>query len=160
MHSGSTGSMNLELDAHDQPSSTEPSMKHLFSQPMELTARVMDLRLERQNVVMANLANLHTPGYRARRLEFEQELQAALKQGAGRLTRTSDKHMPVAFDPDSFDPRLLREFRPSVVQGQDSVDLDREMALLAKNTLLYNALATVIHKGFDGMSKVIAEGGR
>jgi flagellar basal-body rod protein FlgB len=135
-------------------------MKHLFSDQMELTSRVMDLRLERQNVVMANLANMQTPGYKARRLEFEQELQAALRQGAGKLTRTNDKHLPVAFDPQSFDPKLLREFKPQVVQGHDSVDLDKEMALLAKNTLLYNALATVMHKGFEGMGKVITEGGR
>jgi flagellar basal-body rod protein FlgB len=135
-------------------------MKHLFPEHMELTARVMDLRLKRQNVVMANLANLQTPGYKARRLEFEQELQAALRQGSARLTRTSAQHMPVGFEPGSFDPSLLREVSPRVVQGHDSVDLDKEMALLAKNTLLYNALATVMQKGFDGMSKVITEGGR
>ena len=135
-------------------------MKHLFSDHIEITARVMDLRLQRQNVVMANLANLQTPGYKARRLEFEQELQATLRQGAGKLARTDPRHLPVAFDPKSFDPKLLREFRPNVVQGQDSVDLDKEMALLAKNTLLYNALATAMHKNFDGMSKVITEGGK
>jgi flagellar basal-body rod protein FlgB len=135
-------------------------MKHLFSDQMELTAQVLDLRLQRQNVVMANLANMQTPGYKARRLEFEQELQAAVRQGAGKLSRTNAGHLPVAFDPDNFEPKLLREFKPQVVQGQDSVDLDKEMALLAKNTLLYNALATVMHKSFDGMSKIITEGSR
>jgi flagellar basal-body rod protein FlgB len=135
-------------------------MKHLFSDQMELTAQVLDLRLQRQNVVMANLANMQTPGYKARRLEFEQELQDAVRQGAGKLARTNSGHLPVAFDPNNFEPKLLREFRPQVVQGQDSVDLDKEMALLAKNTLLYNALTTVMHKSFEGMSKVITEGSR
>ena len=45
-----------------------------------------------------------------------------------------------------------------MVKGEDSVDLDKEMAKLSKNTLMYNALTTIIKKNFEGMTKVISEG--
>ncbi|MFP4316641.1 MAG: flagellar basal body rod protein FlgB [Desulfovibrionales bacterium] len=135
-------------------------MKKLFTDQNYLMAKVLDFRLERQNVVMSNLANMMTPGYRARRLEFEKELQAALQQGGAAMVKTNDKHMPVPFAPDEAQAGLGREFRPNLVQGQDSVDLDKEMAILAKNTMLYNAIASVLRKDFEGMQKVISEGGR
>jgi flagellar basal-body rod protein FlgB len=53
-------------------------MKTLFPRHLEVSAAVMDLQLERQNLVSSNIANLNTPGYQPRRLEFEKALQAAL----------------------------------------------------------------------------------
>jgi flagellar basal-body rod protein FlgB len=46
------------------------------------------------------------------------------------------------------------------VQGVDNVDLDKEMAAMAKNNLLYNTLATVMQKNFTGLKQVIADGGK
>lgn len=134
-------------------------MKSLFPSHIDLTAKVMDLRLQRQNIVSANLANINTPGYKARRLEFEQDLQAALDD-SGTLAKTHPKHLPNAFAAESFAGNLTKEFEPRVVQGVDNVDLDTEMATMAKNNLLYNALATVIHKSFTGMKQTIQDGGK
>ena len=70
-------------------------MKSIFSNNIELLGKVMDLHQERQNVVMSNLANLDVPAFKARRLEFEQSLQAALNTDArGTMTRTADDHLP------------------------------------------------------------------
>lgn len=136
-------------------------MKSLFADHINLTARVMDLQLQRQNVVSSNLANINTPGYKARSLEFEKELQAALGLSeSGTVARTHPRHLPHAFDPDSVEGKITRDFTPRVVQGVDSVDLDKEMAAMAKNNLLYSALSTVIQKNFAGLKQVIQDGGR
>ena len=133
-------------------------MKSLFSNHIELTAKVLDMRLERQNVVMSNLANISTPQYRARRLEFEEDLQAALGRDAkGKMARTQDGHMPSVFDPDKFGPEWDKAWHPREVLGEDRVDLDKEMAVMAKNTMMYNALSTVIKKNFEGLKTVLAE---
>ena len=136
-------------------------MKSLFPEHMQLTAKVMDLRLERQNVVASNLANLKTPGYRARSLEFEEQLQAALdRDGKGSLARTDPAHLPVPIALASHSPVVQQAVTGRVIQGLDSVDLDKEMALMAKNTMLYNALATVLQRNFSGMQDIIAKGER
>lgn len=49
---------------------------------------------------------------------------------------------------------------PRVIQGLDNVDLDKEMAAMAKNNLLYSALTTVIQKDFNGLKQLIQDGGK
>lgn len=46
-------------------------MKGLFGRHIAVTQKVLDLRLERQNVVMANIANVNTLGTSARKLELK-----------------------------------------------------------------------------------------
>lgn len=136
-------------------------MKSLFDDHIDLTAKVMDFQLQRQNVVSANLANINTPGYKARSLEFEKDLQAALDLSEkGALARTNPRHLPLAFSPDATEATLLKEFAPRVVQGVDNVDLDKEMGTMAKNNLMYGALSTVMQKNFTGLKQVIQDGGK
>ncbi len=136
-------------------------MKGIFGSHINLTAKVMDLRLERQNIVMGNIVNVNTPEYKAQRLEFEDRLQSALNQDArGKMTRTQKDHMPVVFTPDGFEGQNVQSFEARHVYGEDSVDLDKEMAAMTKNGMMYNALASVIKKNFEGLQKVIMEGGK
>lgn len=134
-------------------------MKGLFETHLDLTAKVLDLRLERQNLVAGNIANVDTPGYRARRIEFEDQLQSALAlDQRGKVTRTNAKHMPSAFAVDGFEGKEIKDFEPRQVFGEDRVDMDKEMAVMGKNAMLYNALTEVITKNFSGMQRVIQEG--
>ncbi len=136
-------------------------MKGLFSSHIQLVGKVMDMQLQRQNVVMSNLANISTPNYKALNLEWEQELQAALGLDArGKMTQTNQQHLPSVFKADTFGPEFEKAFRPHIVKGDDSVDLDKEMAKLSKNTLMYNAMSTIIKRNFEGLSKIIADGGK
>ncbi|SDB12223.1 flagellar basal-body rod protein FlgB [Desulfonatronum thiosulfatophilum] len=136
-------------------------MKSLFGSHIHLQAKVLDMRLERQNVVAGNLANIKTPGYKARSLEFEEDLQRALGLDArGKMTRTNASHMPAEFDAKNFSADFIKDLKPRVTQGEDAVDLDKEMTTMAKNTLLYNTLITTLQKNFEGLKTVITEGGR
>ena len=136
-------------------------MRDIFERQIHLTAKVMDLRLQRQNIVTGNIANVNTPGYKARRLEFEDKFQAALDQNSlGKMTRTQPSHMPTNFNPDGFVGEGFDDFRAREIYGQDSVNLDAEMATNAKNTMMYNALAQVIKKDFSDITKVIQEGSK
>ena len=136
-------------------------MKVMFEHHLALTEKVMDMQLMRQNVVASNLSNLTTPNYKARRLEFEDNLQSALNLDArGKMTRSEEGHIPAAFHPETFGPDMEKDMPYRVIHGDDNVDLDKEMAVMAKNTMRYNALTTVLKKGFDGLREVIADGGR
>ena len=134
-------------------------MKALFSQPMNLVGKVLDLQLQRQNVIAGNIANVETPNYKPRELSFEKELQSALGLDArGEMTRTESSHMPTAFRPDSFGPEWDLAVKPRVVHGEDRVNIDKEMAKHAKNQLQYTALTQVMTKSFEGLNTIIQEG--
>ncbi len=136
-------------------------MKGLFGSHIDLTGKVLDMRLQRQNLVASNLANVNTPGYKEKTLEFEGELQKALGLDAkGKMTKTSKMHIPAAFDAGTFNGKFLSNFEPRVVHGENAVDMDKEMVTMAKNTLQYNALTQIISKSFRGMTKIIQDGAR
>lgn len=136
-------------------------MKNLFETHILAVGKSLDLRLQRQNIVMGNLANIKTPGYRARRLEFEEEFQRVLGQsGKGTLTRTQPDHLPVPSAGMEVNGEMLKDLRPRVVQGEDAVDLDKEVAEMSKNSMLYNALVTALTKNFEGIKSVISEGAK
>ena len=80
-------------------------MKSLFSSQVGLVGTVMNMQLQRQNVIAGNLSNIDTPNYKPRELSFEKELQTALGQNMeGQMSRTSEEHIPSTFDPASFRP--------------------------------------------------------
>ncbi len=134
-------------------------MKSLFESHVNLTAKVLNMQLERQNVVAGNVANIKTPGYKARKLEFEKELQDALGLDArGKMSLTDSRHMPVAFNPNAFEADIGQALRPRLVHGEDRVDIDKEMATMAKTTLHYSALTSVIRSNFEGLKNIIQEG--
>lgn len=136
-------------------------MKSLFEPHVNLVGKVMNMQLQRQNVVMSNVANVKTPGYKPRVLEFEDELQSSLNLDAkGKLSRTHDKHIPGAFDPNGFNADWDKELKPRIVHGEDRVNLDKEMTVMAKTSLQYNAMATVIKSNFDGLKQIITEGSK
>ena len=136
-------------------------MKSLFEGHVHLVGKVMDMQLQRQNIVMSNVSNAKTPGYQPLKLEFEEELQAALSSGSrGALARTHEKHFPSAFDANGVASSLDRDLKPRIVHGEDRVNLDKEMALMAKTSLHYNALVTVMQKNFEGLKNIIVEGAK
>jgi flagellar basal-body rod protein FlgB len=136
-------------------------MRTIFEGNMGMLGKVLDLHMERQNVVMSNLANLDVPAYKARRLDFEKELQAAMgDDDQGKVTRTDPGHMPTAFHAASFEGDLTMGWKPRVVAGLDSVNMEKEMSIMAKNTLMYNALTDVVKKDFGDLQRVITDGGK
>lgn len=136
-------------------------MKSLFEPHVRLVANVMDMQLQRQNVIMGNIANVNTPKYKPRELQFEEELQKALNLDArGKVTRTDGAHMPAAFDPDTFGPEWYKQFTPRTVHGEDRVNLDKEMVKMTKNNLQYTALSQVTKSSFEGVKTIIMEGSK
>ena len=136
-------------------------MNGLFEPHLQLASTVMDMQLQRQNVIMGNISNVNTPGFKPRELKFESELQAALNLDArGKLARTEAEHMPSVFDPNKFGPEIRKEVKPGIVHGEDRVNLDKEMVAMAKNNLHYTALSQVTKHGFDGLKQIITEGSK
>ena len=62
-------------------------MKSLFGSHIELTSRVLDMQLQRQNMINGNIANIKTEGYRPRSVDalrpFVEQIEAHILNLAG-----------------------------------------------------------------------------
>ena len=136
-------------------------MRSLFSDHINVSAKVMDLELERQNIVASNLANIKTPGYKAVRFNFEKELQSALQlDNQQQMTTTDKNHLPTKFNPSTFQGEWNKVFQTKAIRGKDKVDLDKEMVIQAKTAMRYNTLAKVLKSNFSGLKGIIMKGAK
>ena len=79
-------------------------MKSLFSSQIGLVGTVMNMQLDRQNIIAGNLANIDTPNYKPRELSFEKELQTALGQDMeGQMSRRGVEAHPSDLAPSVAD---------------------------------------------------------
>lgn len=107
-------------------------------------ARLLDWTAARQKLIASNIANLDTPGYRARDLDFQSALRRACGDGSGGLARTNDRHFPSAEAGPS--PRFPVQNAGARLDG-NTVSLAQEMARMTENGFLYQTLVKFIsHK--------------
>ena len=136
-------------------------MPNIYGANADLLGKVMDLRLERQNLVMSNLANINVPGYKTRSMDFERELQNELgNQRVREAFKANAGASAGGFNAADYQAEVVKEFKPRTIYGADAVDLDKEMAVMTKNSLAYNTLVMLTQKNYEGIQKIIMEGGK
>lgn len=113
--------------------------------------RFLDVDVARYKLVAANLANIDTPGYRARDLNFRAELERASQEsfaGENGLLSTA------AFTPVARQVRGLIE-RPD----GNNVSVERESLLLAEAQMKFNLGIQLLKDQFHTISLAINSGG-
>ncbi len=140
----------------------------LFSTTIEVLSRSVDLRTRNQNLIASNLANAETPGYTPKKLEFEGQLQAAVKKKSGRGSRGGDSgsvthpgHIPLRGGAEQLSQvkgRIVET--PAATPGRDgnSVELENEMSRMMQNQVLFNASVQLLSKKFEGLRSALREG--
>jgi flagellar basal-body rod protein FlgB len=118
------------------------------------TYRALDAALGaagmRQQTIANNLANVNTPGYQRKDVEFDGMLRAALE--------ADESGEAGAWD--DVAPTVTSDNRASMRQDGNSVDIDQEMAHLAENNVRYNALVQMAAKKLSTLEYVISDGRR
>ena len=116
----------------------------------EALSRFLDVDVARYRLVTANLANIDTPGYRARDLDFRAELRrAAMKDAASGSGLSEAAFYPVA--------RTV----PGLVERPDGndVSLEREGLLLAEAQMKFNLGVQLLKEQFHLIATAINSGG-
>lgn len=138
----------------------------LFSTTVEVLAKSVDLRTRQQNLIASNLANAETPGFTPRTLEFEQQLQSAVKKSSGRGSAGSPAPHPAHIPIKGAGPVHVQRVSgtvvdsPSQTPGRDNnaVELENEMSRMMQNQVLFNASAQLLAKKFEGLRSALREG--
>jgi flagellar basal-body rod protein FlgB len=131
----------------------------LFEQTrIPLLSKALDAYALRHKAIASNIANVGTPGYRARKVEFEEELSGALRGMRTTGMTTNARHIPIGASSVSDLPLEVRE-RPETSGGNSpgvsNVDIDQEMAELAQNQIRYRFSARLLADAFRGIQKSI-----
>ena len=96
----------------------------------------MDLLSARQKLVASNIANIDTPGYKTRDIDFQFEYMSMLK---------------------GSNPSMVEVPGLVVKNDGNNVSLDREARLLSENALRFTVASTLIHGELQAIRTAIQE---
>lgn len=123
-------------------------LERVLSTPTFLTAQgALDGLSARHTAIADNISNVNTAGYHRRIVPFEDALRSS-------IARTTRFGSPIASG-EKFSPPIMRDTATAVRQDGSNVDVEREMADLAENTLRYQTLAQYVGGYFAGLKGVI-----
>ena len=136
----------------------------IFNQTIAILERSLDLRAMKHRSIVSNVANIDTPNYKAFDLMVEDELQRLNRttgDGQGVQVETTQvghiKPQRPSLHPSALQPRTGDDMHLKRSDG-NTVDLDREMAAMAENSLKYSLSAQIIAKKFQSLRNVIKGG--
>lgn len=126
----------------------------LFGTVTEGLGAALDLYQARHTVLAENIANSETPGYRARDIEFADQLAAALTapQEGDQPSEPANMKMPMRIEP-SIDRSA------TIKPDGNSVALDVQVGRLSENAFKIQALTQILSGRYQGLKRVI-EGGK
>jgi flagellar basal-body rod protein FlgB len=131
-------------------------MINRLTDTLNFKTEALVLRSERQRLIASNIANADTPGYVARDMDFASALRQATGQAAttGALKATAAGHLPA---PAGLRAEAdLRYATPSQTNlDRNTVDMDRERASFADNSLKYEATLRFINGSVRTMMDAI-----
>ena len=112
----------------------------------ELLFQQLNFRGERQKVISSNIANIDTPDYKTKELQFKDELKKRQEEENLKLTVTHSNHMRMDDDMDKNNFELY-EVQGLIEQNDgNNVNLDTQMSEMSKNSIMFSALQNSIKK--------------
>jgi flagellar basal-body rod protein FlgB len=110
-------------------------------------ARALDLRVERSEILAANLANEDTPGFQARDIDFSRELRHADSPfDIGDISAGADGQ--------SVSQLMYRTpMQPSL--DVNTVDLSMEQSNFSQNSMDFQTSLTFLNMKFQGLKQAI-----
>lgn len=123
--------------------------------------KALDAAWMKNEVISNNIANVNTPGFKKSYVRFEDEMASAASEFQLGSIQKDSKFLPIGNDARNIaTPEVMQESSTAVRKDGNNVDVDVEMAELAKNTIKYNALINQISRQFSSIRNAISEGRR
>ncbi|MDG5470283.1 flagellar basal body rod protein FlgB [Jeotgalibacillus sp. ET6] len=109
----------------------------------------------KQKVIAENVANVDTPGYKSKDVNFKTMLQNEINLSSSKSKTDDPRHFDLVPSKGSVNIQL-RNY--SYRQNGNGVDMDKEMADLATNQIYHDALIERISGKFGSLNTVIRGG--
>jgi flagellar basal-body rod protein FlgB len=138
------------------------AMKLFDSTRIPILNKALDAYSSRQKVIASNIANIGTIGYRSKAVVFQRELQGAMEQPVITPVRTNEMHLNVAgLAEDGETVKVVDAATTGLAPGEstdngaNNVNIDHEMAELAKNQIRFKFASKLLGDSFRGLQKSI-----
>lgn len=136
-------------------------LQSLLSSPkIAVAEQALNASALRQKVISNNIANVNTPGFKKSEVIFEDLLAQELGNWDGNklpLAVTNEHHFPIASRGVTA-PVVNTIANTTMRTDGNNVDVDVEMAELAKNSIYYNAVAQDLGRYISSLKSVISGG--
>jgi len=121
-------------------------MMNRLTDSLNFQTQALVLRAERQQLLASNIANADTPGYQARDLDFPRALREATGQltAPDALSTTQPGHMAPMAGAQGESGKLYALSSQTSLDS-NTVDMDRERASFADNSVKYEATLRFIN---------------
>ncbi len=137
-------------------------MKDIFGPAVSVMAKALSLRAKRNTVISANIANVDTPGYKSKDINFQEVMESCLEKTAPDakedqlpLKVTNSRHLGAS------GKKVELKVTESTERGvPNNVDLDEEMAKLSENNIKYQLTTQMLIKKMEMLKTAITEGGK
>jgi len=114
----------------------------------------LDLSSVRQRLLAGNIANVLTPGYTSKDINFQAEvLRATETRNTLAAAITHPGHIPLGDHPNR--PADIIEDKSAVKNGINNVSVDEQMATLSVNQINYTVGARMLEQKFATLRKAI-----
>ena len=125
-----------------------------FDSALGIHADTLRIRAKRAEVLAANLANVDTPNYKARDLDFQAAMKMAASGQDNHIAKTNPKHFSTS-DTGSFAPALL--YRQSFQDSLDgnTVDEQIEQSKFMQNSIQYQTSLEFLGGKFRSLRSAI-----
>ncbi len=127
---------------------------------LNLREKALDAAWTRNEVIAQNIANVDTPGYKAKTVRFEEYLEDALNKDDFKGNTTDSRHIEIGGgNLDKASAKVTTEnSNLSTRLDGNNVDVESEMASLAKNDIRYNVITQSLNNGLARLMTAIREG--
>ncbi len=127
-------------------------MSFSISNSYNLMSEALNYRALRQKIISSNIANIDTPFYRAKDIDFESALLKKAKKAFDnedkklKMAITNKNHLNGILDLEDEKPSVF--FRDGHLARNDAntVDLDIETTEMSKNSIMFNALTSALKR--------------
>lgn len=119
--------------------------------------KALDAAWMRNETISNNIANVNTPGYKKSYVKFEELMSDAADKFQISGIKKDERFIPIGNDTKAtVSPEIVQEDSTSMRRDGNNVNIDVEMAELAKNSIKYNALIAQMSKEFSKIKMVIS----
>jgi flagellar basal-body rod protein FlgB len=133
----------------------------IFDNTIQTLERSLDIRARKHEVIVSNIANVDTPNYKAFELIVEDELaNMESNKNLNNLTKTHPLHLSAkSQNGDNFSTSRLQLSEEVTLRGDgNTVNMEKEMAELAENNIMYRTSADILSQKFQSIIKAIYMG--
>lgn len=129
----------------------------MFANSIGILSDAVNAAWLRNQVISNNIANVDTPNFKRSVVKFEDILANMLEGKSFVGYTTNSRHIPIGDNID-IQPVVEKVDDTSYRMDGNNVDIDNEMAQLAKNNIWYDALISRLSGEFDSIKTVVNSG--